>query len=304
MVDAHCVAAAAEVSSHALDQGRVEGLRFAVAVYTNLTHDHLDYHGSMEAYAAAKARLFAMLEPDAVAVVNADDPLCRDVETRARVVRFAARDVVVEPTGTRFTWRGGEVRIPLVGRHNAENAAAALEAVCALGADPEEAAFHAQRLLPARGRLEPIQRDPFLVVVDYAHTEDALDKALRSVREVTGGRVVVVFGCGGDRDRAKRPRMAAAAARWADLIVVTTDNPRSEDPEGIVREVLAGLGAREARVVLDRRAAIREAIRAASPGDAVLIAGKGHETYQQVGTSRFPFDDAEVAREALLGNQP
>ncbi len=304
MVDAGCTACAMEVSSHALDQRRVDGLRYAAAVYTNLSGDHLDYHGSFEEYAAAKARLCLLLGPDAVAVVNARDPACRRINTSARVVPFQASRISVEPTCTRFVWRGRGATVPLVGRHNAENAAAALETVCALGVDPEEAELMLARALPARGRLEPVQREPFLVVVDYAHTDDALDKALQSVREVTSGAVLLVFGCGGDRDRTKRPRMGAVAARRADGIFVTNDNPRSEDPERIAAEVVAGLGRRRAKVQLDRRKAIREAIAAARPGDAVVIAGKGHETYQLVGSKRLPFDDAAVAREALSFRRP
>jgi UDP-N-acetylmuramoyl-L-alanyl-D-glutamate--2,6-diaminopimelate ligase len=304
MVDAGCAACAMEVSSHALDQRRVDGLRFAAAVYTNLSGDHLDYHGSLEEYAAAKARLCWLLGPDAVAIVNARDPACQRIATSARVVPFQASRISVEPTRTRFEWRGREATVPLVGRHNAENAVAALETVCALGIDPEEAELMLARALPARGRLEPVQREPFLVVVDYAHTDDALDKALASVREVTSGAVLLVFGCGGDRDRSKRPRMGAVAARRADGIFVTNDNPRSEDPERIAAEVLAGLGRRRAKVQLDRREAIREAIAAARPGDAVVIAGKGHETYQLVGSERRPFDDAAVAREALSFRGP
>jgi UDP-N-acetylmuramoyl-L-alanyl-D-glutamate--2,6-diaminopimelate ligase len=299
MVDAKCVACVAEVSSHALDQGRVDGLRFRAAVYTNLTGDHLDYHRTMAAYEAAKQKLFDLLDAEAVAILNACDPACARVRTAARTVRFAPRRIAVEPLRTRFEWRGREVWTPLVGRHNAENAAAALEAACALGVDPAEAAATLQGVLPARGRLEPVQQEPFLVLVDYAHTDDALEKALATVREVTRGSVHLVFGCGGDRDRTKRPRMGAVAARRADHVVITNDNPRSESPQRIVEEILSGLDRSRCVVQLDRRAAIREAIAAARPGDAVLIAGKGHETYQIVGGDVFPFDDAAVAREEL-----
>ncbi len=301
MVEAGCGVCAAEISSHALEQRRADGLRFAVAVYTNLTRDHLDYHGTMERYAAAKARLFALLDEDATAVVNDADPVARAVETRARVVRFHAEQVVGGPGGTRFRWRGREATVPLVGRHNAANAVAALEAACAIGADPDEALQQLARVLPPRGRLEPVQSSPFLVLVDYAHTEDALEKALHAVREITAGKVSVVFGCGGDRDRGKRPRMGAVAGRLADRVTVTSDNPRSEDPSRIAQEVLAGVGRRGARVELDRRAAIRLAIEEAASGDTILIAGKGHEDYQIVGERRHPFDDVAVAREALGG---
>jgi len=299
MVDAGCVACVMEVSSHALAQRRTDGLHFAAAVYTNLSGDHLDYHGSMESYALAKARLVTGLDSDSVAILNAVDPACMRIETRADVVWFRPERVRVSPNGTYFEWRGHEAFVPFVGRHNAENAAAALEAACALGADPHEALAMLAKAVAARGRLEVVATEPTLVLVDYAHTDDALLQAIRAVREVTTGRVIVVFGCGGDRDRSKRPRMGAVAAQWADRVFVTSDNPRTEDAAGIAREVLAGTGTAGATVVLDRRAAIGAALRAARPGDAVLIAGKGHEDYQIVGNSRLPFDDVQVAREQL-----
>jgi len=298
-----CDACAAEVSSHALDQRRVDGLRFSAAVFTNLSGDHLDYHGSMEAYASAKARLFALLEPDAPAVLNAEDPVARSVRTRGRRILFRAERVESSPAGTHFLWRGRPAFTALPGRHNAENAAAALEAACALGVAPDEALARLREARPARGRLEAVQRAPFAVLVDYAHTDDALDKALRAVRGLTGGALHVVFGCGGDRDRSKRPRMGAVAARLADHLWITNDNPRSEDPAAIAAEILAGCkvapGPRSIEVILDRRAAIRGAIACARPGDSVLIAGKGHEDYQLVGAERRTFDDAEEARAAL-----
>jgi len=304
MARAGCDACVAEVSSHALVQRRVDGLRFAAAVYTNLSGDHLDYHQTMEAYAAAKARLFAFLGPGATAVLNAKDPACGRIRTAARVVRFQARRIGVDAYGTRFFWRDRPVRIPLVGRHNAENAAAALEAACALGADPEEALALLERALPARGRLEIVKRKPFLVAVDYAHTDDALRRALEALREVTRGQILVVFGCGGDRDRSKRPRMGAVAARGADRIFVTNDNPRSEDPRAIAAEIVGGLNGRKAVVLLDRRRAIQAALSLARPGDAVLIAGKGHETYQVIGHRALPFDDVAVAGELLAASNP
>ena len=288
-----------EVSSHALAQRRTDGLRFAAAVYTNLSGDHLDYHGSMESYASAKARLFTGLDSDAVAVLNAVDSACQRLETRARVAWFRPERVRVSGMGTHFEWRDREAFLPFVGRHNAENAAAALEAACAAGADPDEALAMLANALPARGRLEVVAHEPCLVLVDYAHTDDALLQAIRAVREVTPGRVVVVFGCGGDRDKSKRPRMGAVAAQWADRVIVTNDNPRTEDAARIAREILAGTGNRGAVVVLDRRAAIRAALASAGPGDSVLIAGKGHEDYQIIGTKRVPFDDVGVAREEL-----
>ncbi len=303
MRGAGCTACSMEVSSHALHQGRVEGLTFAAGIYTNLTGDHLDYHGTMEAYGAAKARLFEMLDASAVAVLNARDEACSRVVTRARIVRFRADDVAVEPEGTSFLWRGRRIRTPLLGRHNAENAAAALETAVALGVAEDRAMDRIASARPARGRLEAVQTRPFLVLVDYAHTDDALDKALRTLREVARGRVIVVFGCGGDRDRTKRPRMGAVAARLADVILVTSDNPRSEDPDAIAREILAGMGERRALLLLDRREAIRAALELARPGDAVLIAGKGHESIQIQAGRKSPFDDADVARR-LLGGIP
>jgi UDP-N-acetylmuramoyl-L-alanyl-D-glutamate--2,6-diaminopimelate ligase len=303
MADSGCRACVMEVSSHALVQGRVDGLRFAAAVYTNLSGDHLDYHGSMAAYAAAKAILFRDLECGAHAVVNGADPICATVDTVARVTRFEPEDVRLGSHETRFGWRGRTVRVPLVGRHNAENAAAALETACLLGVEPEAALRRLAAVGGVRGRLETIQSDPFLVLVDYAHTDDALDKALRAVREVTPRELTVVFGCGGDRDRSKRPRMGAVAAELADRVIVTNDNPRSEEPGRIASEIVDGMGAGSvgANVILDRRRAIEEAIGGARPGDSILIAGKGHETYQILAGERREFDDAAVAREALEG---
>jgi UDP-N-acetylmuramoyl-L-alanyl-D-glutamate--2,6-diaminopimelate ligase len=298
MVDQGCGACVMEVSSHALAQVRTDGLKFAAAVYTNLSGDHLDYHGTMDAYAAAKARLFTGLESGATAVLNAVDPACARLETRARVRWFRPEQVRVQRDGTSFIWRDREAFVPFVGRHNAENAAAALEAACAVGADPDEAIALLAGAIPARGRLQVVGQDP-LVLVDYAHTDDALLQAIRAVREVTEGRVIVVFGCGGDRDRSKRPRMGAVAAQWADRLFITNDNPRTEDPAQIAAEILAGTGNAGATVVLDRREAIRAALRAARRGDSVLIAGKGHEDYQIVGTARLSFDDAEVASDEL-----
>jgi UDP-N-acetylmuramoyl-L-alanyl-D-glutamate--2,6-diaminopimelate ligase len=298
MVDQGCGACVMEVSSHALAQVRTDGLKFAAAVYTNLSGDHLDYHGTMAAYAAAKARLFTGLESGATAVLNAVDPACTRLETRARVKWFRPEQVRVERNGTSFVWRDRAAFVPFVGRYNAENAAAALEAACAVGADPDEALAMLAGAVPARGRLQVVGQDP-LVLVDYAHTDDALLQAIRAVREVTEGRVIVVFGCGGERDKTKRPRMGAVAAQWADRLFITNDNPRTEDPAQIAAEILAGTGNAGATVVLDRREAIRAAIHAARRGDSVLIAGKGHEDYQIVGTARLSFDDAEVAADEL-----
>ena len=317
-----CVGVSMETSSHALDQGRVAGIDFAVGIFTNLSGDHLDYHGTMEAYASAKARLFEGLAPGATAVVNADDPayarMVRDC--RARILRcgFAggegldAQVSVLEARlgSMRVKLQGpwGEVgaRLPMMGRHNCMNALQAVAGAWALGADRATLEAAMAKASAPPGRLEPVTHPdaPFAVMVDYAHTDDALLNVLRAVRPALpqGGRLIVVFGCGGDRDRTKRPRMARVACEFADAIVITSDNPRTEDPAAVIAEIETGVPPHRAdRVtrVIDRREAIHAAVQMARPGDAVVIAGKGHEDYQIVGTVKRPFDDRLVAREAL-----
>jgi UDP-N-acetylmuramoyl-L-alanyl-D-glutamate--2,6-diaminopimelate ligase len=312
-------AAAVEVSSHALDQRRTDGLHFAAAAFTNLTQDHLDYHQTFEAYRAAKARLFAHLDDAAVAVVNADDPHHEALlgDCRAAVVTYGlerAADIsasIVRETiaGTRFRmhWKNAELVLDnaLPGKHNVYNALAAAGLGIAVGMSMEavERGLRTVRAIPGR-----LQRVSGLrgqeVFVDYAHTPDALRNAASVVKSLARGRLIVVFGCGGDRDRTKRPLMAAAAAEFGDLVVVTADNPRSEDPDAIIADVLRGFddSARgRVRVEPDRRSAIRLALAEATNGDVVLIAGKGHERYQVVGTERRHFDDVEVARAAAVG---
>jgi UDP-N-acetylmuramoyl-L-alanyl-D-glutamate--2,6-diaminopimelate ligase len=314
-----------EVSSHALDQSRVAGIGFACAVFTNLTGDHLDYHGSMDAYAAAKARLFESLDRGAVAIVNADDPAhARMVHGCAsRVMRCSLTDASADcmarvrrmrPDGMVCAMHGPwgvlDVDLPLAGLHNAMNALQALAAASALGvaAAPLERALATCPAPP--GRLEPVSTpdDGIAVLVDYAHTDDALLNVLRAVRQTLepGGRIITVFGCGGDRDRTKRPRMAAVACAHADAVIVTSDNPRTEDPGAIVRDILAGVptgSGAEVESRLDRAEAIARAVQLAKPGDAVVVAGKGHEDYQIVGTERRPFDDRVVARAALAARR-
>jgi len=317
--DAGGRSAVLEVSSHALDQERTTGLAFRVAVFTQLAREHLDYHPTVEHYRASKAKLFEALDDDAVAVVNAEDGngLEMVARARARLVTFGllpgahvrAQALALDTGGTRFrvevdrAWGGAafEVRTPLVGRHNLMNALAACAAALALGIEPEAIARGVADLASVRGRLEPVESGSGVdVLVDYAHTDDALEKVLRLLRPIARGRLITVFGCGGDRDRTKRPRMGRVAATLSDLVVVTSDNPRSEDPQAIVRDILAGLPAgREVEVELDRRRAIELALSRALPGDAVLIAGKGHEAWQVVGSQRLPFDDREIARELL-----
>jgi len=310
-----------EVSSHALDQRRTAGIDFRVGVFTNLTGDHLDYHGTMAAYLEAKRRLFEQLGADAVAAINRDDPAGEVVAaaTPASVIWYGlspladlrARIEQIDSSGSRFTLLHGDRSVPartgLIGRHNVFNLLAAAAAGLALGIDLETIAKGLESVARVPGRLERVRADaPYSVFVDYAHTDDALSNVLSALRPVTSGKVIVVFGCGGDRDRTKRPRMARVAEELADHIVITSDNPRTEDPQAIIEEICSGLGEQgraRARVEPDRRAAIELGIRAAAPGDVVLIAGKGHETYQVIGTDRVHFDDAEVASEWIAARE-
>ncbi len=312
---------AMEVSSHALDQGRVAGLQFDVAVFTNLSRDHLDYHGTMAAYAAAKASLFAW-DSLRAAVINLDDAqgalIAAGLPERVDLIGFSALgagnavlragDVALDAAGLHFHLQYGveSVRIdsPLLGRFNVDNLLAVAGVLLALGVDFARVAALLPRLEPIPGRMNRLggSAGQPLVVVDYAHTPDGLEQALSSLRQHTAGRLLCVFGCGGDRDRGKRPQMASIAGRLADQVIVTDDNPRSEDGEAIVADILAGFAPEAAvEVERDRAAAIRAAIRAAGPGDTVLVAGKGHETYQETGDRRLPFDDLAVAALALRG---
>jgi len=309
MLEAGDRACAMEVSSHALQLGRAGGIRFAARVFTNLTQDHLDFHETMDSYFAAKRRLFA--EPG-LSVVNVDDEYGRriagELETTTVAVHreadFRARDVRFDLTGSTFrcsTPEGElELRVPLPGLFNVQNALCALAAVHGLGTELGQAGEALASFGRVPGRFEPVDEGQgFGVLVDYAHTPDSLDNVLRAAREVTEGRLTVVFGAGGDRDRAKRPLMGAAARQLADRVLVTSDNPRSEDPEAIVGQVLEGAGPRAERET-DRRRAIERAIGEAQDGDLVVIAGKGHEQGQEFeGGRKEPFDDVTVAREAL-----
>lgn len=301
-----------ETSSHSLDQGRVDGLTFAAGVFTNLTRDHLDYHGTMEHYLAAKLRLSSYLALDGIEVVNLDDPVWRAMPDRNGRITFGqhpaadvrASGLVMDAAGSRFRlesrWGGTEVVLPLLGDFNVANALAA--AACALGMDRPIAEV-AQRLAGAPqvpGRMERIAGRPCVVLRDYAHTPDALERALATLRPLTAGKLIVVFGCGGDRDRGKRPIMGRIAAELADLAVVTSDNPRTEDPDTIIHDIEAGMGSVPHLRETDRREAIAVALQAAGPDDTVLLAGKGHETYQVIGTEKLPFDEREIVR-ALVG---
>ena len=311
MLDAGDAACAMEVSSHALELGRVTGVHFAAAVFTNLTQDHLDFHSTMEAYFQAKRRLFETA-PGA-AVVNVDDPygarLAAELEdpitfSLGGEATYSAVAVRTGLRGSAFTLVAPEgrveVRTPLRGRYNVANVLAALAAARALGVELATAVGALANAGHVPGRLEPVQEgQAFEVLVDYAHTPDSLKNVLAAARELGEGRVHVVFGAGGDRDRGKRPLMGEIAVRLADRVIVTSDNPRSEDPESIIREILVGTG-EDVRWFVDRRAAIAEAIAGAAPGDVVVIAGKGHEQGQEfAGGRKVPFDDATVARDVL-----
>jgi UDP-N-acetylmuramoyl-L-alanyl-D-glutamate--2,6-diaminopimelate ligase len=316
MLDGGDRACAMEVSSHALALGRADGIRFDVKVFTNLTQDHLDFHTDMEDYFRAKRLLFAELSPEGTAVVNVDDPYGERLagelrDSGAPLLTFSAAgsdadvralDVEFDAAGARFRCAApdGEagVEMPLPGDFNVANALAALSAASALGVGIESAAAALADAERVPGRFEPVDEgQPFAVLVDYAHTPDSLDNVLRAARRVTEGRLICAFGCGGDRDREKRPLMGRIAAEQSDLCIVTSDNPRNERPDAIIAEILDGIEDREGVVVEpDRRAAIAVALGAGRPGDTVVIAGKGHEQGQEFERGRkLPFDDREVA---------
>jgi UDP-N-acetylmuramoyl-L-alanyl-D-glutamate--2,6-diaminopimelate ligase len=299
-------AAALEVSSHALTQSRVDGICFDVGVFTNLSHDHLDHHGTMEAYFAAKASLFTEGHAK-LAVVNSEDQWGRRLLDLVTIPAVAyspseATDIESGPGRTAFVWRGRTIELALTGSYHVANAVAAATTALELGVPMGTVVRGLARARPVAGRFEVVDVPaPFTVVVDYAHTPDGLVVALDSARRLAGSqRVVCVFGCGGDRDRAKRPLMAAVVSAAADVTVITSDNPRHEDPLAIIDEVAAGVVA-GADVVIepDRARAIAEAVSRARPGDVVLVAGKGHESVIEIGDRRVPFNDSDVARGAL-----
>lgn len=331
MVQQQCRACVMEVSSHALAFKRADGIRFRAAVFTNLTRDHLDFHGDMETYFAAKQRLFEMLPDDGVAAINVDDPRGATLVRRVRrpVTYAIDRPADVQPTHQEFQLTGTvlEVRTPrgalrlrsrLIGRINVYNtlAAAATAVALDLPFSAIEQGIWDVEAVPGRLQIVSMPADEVTAIVDYAHTDDALRGLLETARQLAPGRIVTVFGCGGDRDRSKRPLMGAVAARFSDVVILTSDNPRSEDPDQIIEEIRRGIEppseALPRRVsagrpapptpwlaIPDRREAIERAIRDAQPGDTVLIAGKGHERSQIIGDRRLPFDDVEVVREAL-----
>jgi UDP-N-acetylmuramoyl-L-alanyl-D-glutamate--2,6-diaminopimelate ligase len=303
---------AMEVSSHSLDQRRVDGVEFDVAAFTNFTRDHLDYHGTMEKYLHAKALLLEYLKPGGTAVVNADAEAWRALKPSARSLTFGVRSAAdVRAVDVRFSsqgseWRletskgGAAVRLPLIGDVNVENALAAAAAALALGQTPGDIAVRLRTVPQVAGRLEIISTRP-TVLRDYAHTPDALERSLRTARAFTRGKLIVVFGCGGDRDKGKRPIMGKIAEEGADCAIVTSDNPRTEDPDAIIDAIEAGMRKSDHQRITDRLGAIQRAIDIATDGDIVLLAGKGHETYQIRGTTSYPFDEKEIVKEMTGG---
>ncbi|MEO7457342.1 MAG: UDP-N-acetylmuramoyl-L-alanyl-D-glutamate--2,6-diaminopimelate ligase, partial [Gemmatimonadaceae bacterium] len=312
LVDAGVRTVAMETSSHALHQGRVEGLRFEAGVFTNLTRDHLDYHVTMEAYFAAKALLVALLTDEGCAVINADDAAWSALPVARRVLHFGLTGPLphgIYADSVRYTPRGSvwslaigperhEVTLPLIGDFNVANALAAAAAAHAMGVPMKVIAERLSTMPQVPGRLEIIADAP-TVLRDYAHTPDALERAIDAVRPFTEGKLIVVFGCGGDRDRGKRPDMGRIAEARADLAIATSDNPRTEDPERILDDVEAGMTPGRHERITDRRDAIARAVHMAGPGDVVVLAGKGHETYQIRGTTKHPFDERLIVREII-----
>lgn len=309
---------AMEVSSHALKERRADGVEFDAAVFTNLTQDHLDYHGTMADYEISKRRLFEELplqnKKAFVGAINVDDPIgarwadglsCRTLTygLSSGELQGSPLKVEIDRIHMRFSYHGhlAEARVPLGGMFNVQNCMSAVAGFIALGHDLDTAAEAVAKVRPAPGRFEAVPNDKGIgVIVDYAHTPDALEKLLESTRMLKHKRLITVFGCGGDRDASKRPKMAKAVSENSDFTVVTSDNPRTEDPEAILSEVAAGIveGSQSVRIT-DRREAVAYAIQHASPGDVVVIAGKGHENYQIIGRTKHPMDDRELARDAL-----
>jgi len=301
-------AVAMEVSSHALTQERIAGLEFAAVLYTNFTQDHLDYHADMPRYFEAKARLVDYLAPDGLLVKNADDPAWQRLPRAGTVITYGidapadvrARDVSLSAVGSRFLLEAAgasaQVELPLLGRFNIENALAAAGCAVGLGQPLDDAAGRLATAPQIPGRMERLVERPCLVLRDYAHTEDALRRVLETLRPLVRGRLILVFGAGGDRDRTKRGPMGAVAARLADVRVITTDNPRTEDPRQTMRDLEAGMGSASRVLIEDREQAIAHALASAAADDLVLLAGKGHEAYQIVGRQKLPFDERAIVR--------
>ena len=313
LVDRGVKTVAMEVSSHSLDQRRIDGLSFDAVVFTNLTRDHLDYHHTMEAYFEAKARLMDYLKPDGSAAINIDDENWRRLPDSRKKILFGVgnhadvrgTEVVFSPAGSEWNLNYQNekvhIKLPLIGDVNVHNALGAAAVGIRFGLTLDEIGSALADLPQVPGRLEVISQSP-TVLRDYAHTPDAIERALAAVRPFTSGRLILVFGCGGDRDRGKRAEMGKAAEQGADLVIVTNDNPRTEDPEQILDDIEKGmLPGRHLRIV-KRKAAIQRALDEARPGDVVVLAGKGHETYQIIGTTKLPFDEKMIVHELLAGS--
>jgi len=306
---------AMETSSHSLDQHRLDGLTFAVGVFTNLTRDHLDYHGTMEAYLASKLRLSTLLGLSGIEVVNLDDDAWQALPARTPRLTFGlqpaadvrATDLVLDAAGSRFQLSGkfgsAGVSLPLLGDFNVANALAAAATALGLGRPMVDVAARLSASPQVPGRMERISDTPCIVLRDYAHTPDALERALSSLRPLTSGRLIVVFGCGGDRDRGKRPLMGRIAAELAHLAIATSDNPRTEDPDAIIDDIEQGMAGMAHLRISDRLAAIHAALNEGRPGDTILLAGKGHETYQIIGTDKSDFDEREIVQQAVRGKR-
>jgi UDP-N-acetylmuramoyl-L-alanyl-D-glutamate--2,6-diaminopimelate ligase len=304
-----------ETSSHSLDQGRLDGLGFAAAVYTNVSRDHLDYHGTMEAYLGSKLRLSSLLRPGGVEVVNLDEEAWRLLPARTPRLTFGlhpaadvrASGLALDASGSRFRISGRfgaqEVVLPLLGDFNVANALAAATTALALEQPLDQVADRLGTAPQVPGRMERIADTPCVVLRDYAHTPDALERALITLRPLTAGRLIVVFGCGGDRDRGKRPLMGRIAAERSDLAIVTSDNPRTEDPEAIIDDIERGMSGMPHLRITDRLAAIHSALSEGRSGDTILLAGKGHETYQVIGKTKIVFDEREIVQTAVRGKQ-
>jgi len=321
MLDNGFKAVVIEVSSHALEQGRVSALSFDLAVFTNLSGDHLDYHNSMDAYANAKSKLFEMLSAEATAIINIDDPEAQKMvcNCKAKILRCTTQDKHADISAQCFStsingmdakfsgsWGGFEVCLPLIGLYNLSNALQAAVVASEIGIGKSEIQHGLNTCVAPPGRLEPVEspHDDFTVLVDYAHTDDALANVLKALRPLvpTGNKLCVVFGCGGDRDKTKRPRMAKIAIEFADQVIITSDNPRKEDPQAIIEDIQTGVPddcRSKVSSIVDRRKAIIAAISQAQSGDVVLIAGKGHEPYQIIGNTKIDFDDRIIAGQAI-----
>ena len=306
---------AMETSSHSLDQGRLDGLSFAAGVFTNLTRDHLDYHGTMEAYLGSKLRLADLLRPSGVEVVNLDDAAWRALPSRNRRITFGlhpaadvrATQISLHASGSCFLLTGrfgsSEVLLPLLGDFNVSNALAAAATALGLELSLQEVVDRLATVPQVPGRMERISETPCTVLRDYSHTPDSLERALRTLRPLTPGRIILVFGCGGDRDKGKRPLMGRIAADFSDLAIATSDNPRTENPETIIDEIERGMGGAPHLRIPDRLAAIRAALNEGQAGDTILLAGKGHETYQVIGTRKIDFDERDIVQKLVRGEQ-